>query len=328
MVKAGIVSPDYSEGGEADDAAPPPAIFLTSFALLLLIFGVVAGLRGIDLGQSTATMVACGAILLFGLPHGSLDLELLRNREAQIGLVLPVLLGMYLTLAALTYAAWLASPLAALMAFLVIAVIHFGEDWQACREPLLAYAIALGALAAPILTHREALAPLFAAIGDTHDATMLTTILMLLAPTALLAAGVACADLWSNGQRQLAVNGLIGLAAMLALPPVVGFAISFCLLHSPMHLRDNVREALTNAKEQRVSGRVIVVVTSLTLAALGIAALLFGLQPHVSGLDRLVSATFITLSVLTVPHMMMPKLCKLWSRRATLLPSRLNRACP
>ena len=71
---------------------------------------VAATLAGASLGGSAVSAGACLAMLVLGLPHGSLDLELIRSRRRHGGMgdVLAVL-TLYLGCAAAMVAVWRSS---------------------------------------------------------------------------------------------------------------------------------------------------------------------------------------------------------------------------
>lgn len=296
------------KGGGAASASSPVSFLFLSLAILAAASAAFALSAGADLTQALPTSAACLAILVFGLPHGSLDLELLSNGAAASRSTLIPLLTAYIALALATYALWAASPVLALLLFLVVSIIHFAEDWSACRSAMLAHALALATIAAPVLLHRAAIASLFATLAGDSRAAVLAQLLVLIAPMAVASALAACAALWHNGMRTLAVAAAVSVGAMLFLPPVIGFAIYFCLLHSPTHLRESVTRVLAQSRAPDRMVRTVLIMVALTLASLGIAAALFGVNTGFGVPDRLFSATFLTLSVLTVPHMLMPQL--------------------
>jgi len=62
-------------------AASPPGTVLPGprIMILALALALLAGMAGVPLASPVATAVACVALLVFGLPHGTLDLELIRE---------------------------------------------------------------------------------------------------------------------------------------------------------------------------------------------------------------------------------------------------------
>lgn len=261
---------------------------------------LTAGLLGAPLAGAGATGFACIILLLFGLPHGTLDLELIKT-EGQTASGLMVLLSVYLGLAAVMYGLWVAAPALALAAFIVIAIIHFSEDWEGSGSAFLAMGQAAAVLAAPTFLHRADLDAIFVSLTDREGARFITDGLTMIAPVAAVIGVGALIALWSSGRKTQAVAGSIVLIGMVLLPPIVGFALYFCLFHSPRHLSQSL-----NAVRLPRGQAWLWVILPLTFAAFAIAAAIYGVQARATPTDRLIAASFMTLSILTVPHMMAP----------------------
>lgn len=290
--------------------APAVAILLALFAARLLPTG------------SAATNAACAAILVFGLPHGSLDIETIKRQGAADPARVPWVLLLYVGLAAATYILWRVHPVAALGAFVVIAVVHFAEDWDAVGSPFLAQGMAAALLCAPSFGHIEDMASLFVALTGAPEAATLAEIMRLVAPVAMAVAAVALVALRQRGEHALALAGAAALAGMTFLPPAIGFAAFFCLFHSPRHFR-----AAVSGLADLDPGRRRLIAAALTLAALGIAALLFASEMRGDASARLVASSFMTLSILTVPHMAVPVIMAfLDARRARSTPQEIPHA--
>ena len=254
----------------------------------------VAG-EGVNLGSNAATILCCIAILLLGLPHGALDLVALLDARSTARAV-----AVYLALAGAMAALWWAAPGVALLTFFAIAVGHFGEDWPG--PGVVAHGAALALLAAPLLFHRGEIDTLFAIIVGPRAILPLADSLLLVAPVAIAAGLTGCALLWSAGHRILAASSVASLVGMIMLPPLAGFALSFGLFHSPRHFARGLAEIGARPWQLPV------------VAASG-AALLPGIVVGLLGPPGLLYAgvirsTFVILSVLTVPHMMMPKISR------------------
>ncbi len=265
------------------------------------------------LAGAAATTAGCFALLLVGLPHGTLDLELIKRGGGRVST--PVLL-LYLSLAAAMYALWRVAPLAALVAFLLTAALHFAEDWREVDQPFLAQGAAVALLTAPALAHHAELAALFVALSGAERAAVIADVMLMLAPVGLAVAAVAAARLWATGRRPQAIVTAAALGAMVALPPVIGFALFFCVHHSPRHLRE-----AWGSLARAGPGRYASVVGGLTVAAFGIAAGLFALEARADVAAQVVAASFMTLSILTVPHMAVPAIL---ARRGRLGPGPLE----
>ncbi len=273
-----------------------PSIRFQAFAVATLIFLYVS--VG-TLGGGASTIFATVAILVFGLPHGTLDLEIIKRERSTSRLGISALLLLYLGMAGGMAAVWQFAPVMALAAFLVVAVVHFAEDWPELKSAFLAQGMSIALLTAPALFHLAELEVLFAAVTGRSDAAFLANFMLLLAPTSMAVACVSAWTLWRTGNRDQSCVAALSLAGMIALPPVIGFACFFCLSHSPRHLGTALAQLNFSARSRWV-------VPLVTLAALGIAALLFNGAVHADLPARFVSACFMTLSLLTVPHMAMP----------------------
>lgn len=272
-------------------------------AAMLLVSLYIAGY---DLGGGTATHLACLAILVFGLPHGTLDLELFKRSRAGGAVPMPMLLILYLGLAGCMYLLWQAAPTVALCAFLLIAIIHFAEDWREVGTPFLAQGMAIATLTAPTLRHLAELEDAFVALSGTEAARVVAQFMLLLAPASLAIATVTIVRLCQLGLRTQAVAATVTLAGIMLLPPVIGFALFFCIYHSPRHLR-SAWWALSGTSSRSH------VVAGLTAAAFAISAILFLLEARTDLTSQAIAASFMTLSVLTVPHMAVPMLLALFS---------------
>jgi hypothetical protein len=129
---------------------------------------------------------------------------------------------------------------------------------------------------------------------------------VLVAPVALVSGivGAVVIDRAAKG-----FETMVALAGMILLPPVIGFALFFCLSHSPVHFTS----AVTSVKN--VGGSCWQVkALAVTLAAIGISVLIFLDWASASTTDGIITASFVTLSILTVPHMLVPHIVSTFAR--------------
>lgn len=293
---------------------PVPSLIVTQLGVTVAAVSFQAA--GVAM-TGVATPVACALLLIFGLPHGTLDLELLRRRDDD-GAGLGLLLTAYMVCAAAMYLLWQAAPIAALAVFMVIAFEHFAEDWTAMGSRFCASGTALAVIALPALLHRDEIAGIFATLAGT-SATVLADLLLLAAPIAGLIALSGVGLLWQRQSRSLAIGLAAAMVAELLLPPVVGFAVFFCFVHSPAQLRASL--ATITMPSRQAWWRVIV---PLTLAALLLATAIGAAAVRAATFDGSnisiwLHAAFVTLSVLTLPHMAVPHLARVY-RRARYAP--------
>lgn len=298
-------------GPDAGFSSPPGSPFLLVAQLLVTAAAIGSQAAGVLGGGITP--LACALLLLFGLPHGTLDLELLRRRDNE-GAGLGLLLTAYGACAAAMYLLWQAAPLVALAVFIVIAFEHFAEDWSAMGSRFCANGTAFALIALPALLHRDEIADIFAILGG-RSAAALADLLLLAAPIAGLIALSGVGLLWQRQSRSLAIGLAAAMVAELVLPPVIGFTIFFCFVHSPAQLRASL--ATIKMPSQQAWWRVIV---PLTLAALLIATAIGAAAIRAATFDGSnisvwLHAAFVTLSVLTLPHMAVPHLARVYRAR-------------
>ena len=143
-----IASPADQETPAAASVSRSPGLVALAVAALLFFHWTGGTLRG-----SGPTMAACLAILLFGLPHGTLDLEIIKRERGASRSGMVGLLGAYLALAAAMATLWQLAPVGALSVFIVVAVVHFAEDWTDLGSAFLAHGMAIALLTAPALLH-------------------------------------------------------------------------------------------------------------------------------------------------------------------------------
>ncbi|WP_241659678.1 Brp/Blh family beta-carotene 15,15'-dioxygenase [Sphingomonas glacialis] len=206
-----------------------PAYWIAATAL------IGAALLGVPLGQPAAV---AGATLVFiggGLPHGAYDIALLRRSVALGRSGMGLAVGGYAAIALLMVVLWMTVPLVALVLFLAVASVHFGEDWQMLEEPLLRFAAGAAVIAAATIGHPAEVSALFVAMSDPR-AAVIAQIITAAAPVALLVTAIGIAAAWRDGSRHWAAAMALCFALLLVLPPVAGFALFFVFLHSPRHL--------------------------------------------------------------------------------------------
>jgi len=288
------------------DAIAPAARGLTLRAAPLATVASLTGLVAVsafapESFAAHGTVVALAAIVVLGLPHGAMDIRAIRSgfRLGVRGTAAVLLL--YLAAGGAAGAAWIVSPVAALLLFLAVATVHFAEDWQTPDAPVLALALPLAIFSAGAMRDRGAYDAIFIAMTGSDGAAAATSLLIVLGPLAH-AAGLAAVLLMArSGDAWRAVAGAACVAAMWVLPPVAGFAVYFAFFHSPLHLRE-VAFSLTEARTGAVCEGI-----ATFAAAIGLILLLSAAMETAHGFPAMGSAIFVALAILTVPHMVVPR---------------------
>lgn len=248
-------------------------------------------------------LCALTAIILLGVPHGALDMEIARSAlRATLGRIWPILFSIpYLFLSALVLFCWRWAPVPTLAAFLAASVWHFGSEDS--RPGTLLEPLALGGLpiAVAVLAQPAATATLFgtvAAVPMTRSPDWLTASALVWLVPALL---------WLVDRlrsRELATLRvpLLLVAAFTLLPPLTAFAIYFVFRHAPAHVAALFRNPIRAPRIRDVRSviRYSLPTTALTLVLGGLLWRFY--QGPVD--QRLLCLTIQALAALTLPHML------------------------
>ena len=259
----------------------------------------------IDLG--TWNLIGLAGIVLIGLPHGALDGAVAMH----LGIVqrfsdLARFMIVYIALAALVVVTWTVAPSISLILFLIISLLHFGAGDVKNGQGSLGFteALAHGGLAIVGISqfHRGEVNEIFAYLTNRDTATVWLAIDIL--TVGVIAAVITCIvqasknPKWATTVLELLLLGIIYAIA----PPLLGFAIYFCCVHSARHFRKiyaTIKETVTsgNIKNQAI------LFTVISWIAAGVAFWMFA--DFADPGPTIMRITFIGLAALTVPHMIL-----------------------
>ena len=252
----------------------------------------------------TLNLIALLSVVFIGLPHGAMDGALAvhfgwMGRPAKTA----VFLLAYVGLAALVVAAWAVAPVLSFIAFLAISTYHFGRGDATSRifgrgtvESIARGGVVIGGISQ---FHRTEANDVFLTIvgADTTGVWFFLDGLVIFA-----AACIVETLLFKEQQERTAFGFEIGALSLLfmAVPPLVGFAVYFCFVHSFRHfssMRSVLQSTVSNLRITQTT-----VVFSLLTWAFGLVVLAqqsasIGVEP------ALLKVVFIGLAALTVPHM-------------------------
>jgi len=264
----------------------------------------VAELGSLD----TTSMIALCAIVFVGMPHGAMDgaMALHLGWMNNIFDAFKFLIG-YIALSALIVIVWQILPVLSLILFLAISIWHFGrgDTIEGSSFPKMATeSISRGGLVIVGISqfHRDESNRIFRFLvdGDTTyvwyflDAALILTAVSIIICTYLIA-----------NMRRLGIlySELIVLSVIFSLsPPLLGFAVYFCLFHSLRHVRNMMPILKDSLSGLQISKMTIYL--SLATWIVGIFAILQFSNP--SNLEPvIIKIVFIGLAALTVPHMVL-----------------------
>ena len=261
-----------------------------------------------SVGFDLLSLVALAAIVIIGLPHGAFDgavalaLGYGKTLKSMVGFVVT-----YVAISLLVVLFWLTFPVIALLLFLAISAVHFGigdsQSGAFLQRGIQSLAHGGLVVVGVSLMHRPEVDLIFAHLvaGET---SMLWTALSIAAyglATIFLAYAVLA---YRQPKLRLRFGELAGLAlAYYLLPPLVGFALYFCLVHSVRH----VCHLWTDLRDSAYGGRRMLPLAVLfTVASWLAATVTLGLIPATETPDgAILRVVFIGLAALTVPHMVL-----------------------
>jgi len=251
-------------------------------------------------------LVGLLAVDFIGLPHGAMDGALAihlgwMNRPLKA----TTFLLAYVGLAALVVGLWLIVPTMGFLMFLAISMFHFGRGdiVPRAKEHMLAEVLMRGGLvlAGISLFHRTEVNSIFEVLigSDTEIVWLFLQAVGVL--TIVLIPYVIISK--SKQERTASSVEVIGLLALFAIaPPLLGFAIYFCGVHSVRHFK-HMGTMLKSTLQQFQVTRTTVIFSLMTWAVglpiLANQSASVGLEP------ALLQVIFIGLAALTVPHMIL-----------------------
>ena len=247
------------------------------------------------------------AVLLLGVPHGAYDGWLLAERFGSRRRVAGAA-GVYLLAVVAVFIAWSWAPSGALLAFLALSVFHFGRGdtvaapWRVPR-PLGVLArgawVVLGPLAAGGAELAFVLESILRDAGAA--AAMIEGARTAFVPLAILYGGTALvAAVRGDGrERGSVLLEAVALGAVIALaPPLVAFAVYFCLWHSMRHVLSIRQRQVRWADFVRRSAPAVVGTVALAAGA-GL------LLPQAPAARTLAYDLFVGLATISVPHVVL-----------------------
>ena len=259
----------------------------------------------IDIGAWN--LVGLAGIVLIGLPHGAFDGAVamhlgMVNRFSSLARFVII----YVALAALVVVTWMIAPSISLILFLTISMLHFGAGDVKNGQGGLAFseALAHGGLAIIGISqfHRSEVDEIFAYLINQDTAAVWLVIDVL--TVAVIAAIITCVvqaskdPRWSTTVFELLLLGFVYAIA----PPLLGFAIYFCCIHSARHFKKIYSSIKQTVSSSNIKNQAILF-TTISWVAAGMAFWLFA--DFANPGPTIMRITFIGLAALTVPHMLL-----------------------
>jgi Brp/Blh family beta-carotene 15,15'-monooxygenase len=273
----------------------------------------------------------CLSVMILGIPHGAMDHRVAQSlmKSWTYSKWVPLFVTGYLGFAGVMLWGWYVAPVMALLVFLLISALHFGlgdleqqpgtiREWSRGIVAFTRGAIPIGL---PIVFHFKQVSALFSwlmPVGNASIRLPMSEIYWVAVAVAIPAFSIQCLlaikrrdwiDLW-----ELCLLGFV----FYGMPPLIGFAIYFGMWHAPRHLielaiwrgQQSQGKSVDDAEESRFLMRgfwhVSLEAIPLTLLTWAVMALgWYILRKHTSVDASTVRVIFVSLSALTVPHMIL-----------------------
>jgi Brp/Blh family beta-carotene 15,15'-monooxygenase len=146
-------------------------LFALPVATLLLV--IIDRFWG-GMNSTHVNMLAAVAIVIAGIPHGTLDVEIAAAHFGQKGITGKIgIIGGYLFCAAFMVFLWILLPELALISFLIISIVHFSRDWRGGVDPFLAMMVGWALVALPALASPDDVAMIFAALTGSNNGAVI-----------------------------------------------------------------------------------------------------------------------------------------------------------
>jgi len=264
---------------------------------------LVSGL--VELG--ILNLIGLAGIVMIGLPHGAYDgavaihLGIIKRFSSFVKFMI-----IYVALAALVVAIWLIAPIISLIIFLTISMLHFGAGDIKNGQGVLGFseALAHGGLAIVGISqfHRSEVDEIFSYLINS-DTTYVWLAIDILTVATIFAIITCVLQALNNSKWSVTVLELLLLGIVYAVaPPLLGFAIYFCCVHSARHFRKIYASIKQSVSTTSIRNQAILF-TSISWIAAGIAFWMFA--DFANPGPTIMRITFIGLAALTVPHMLL-----------------------
>lgn len=275
---------------------PPVAVAPLLFALPILAASLMLPWQG-------QWVCAVALIVVLGVPHGALDVEigrtLLRDRVGWAWF--PLFAVPYLTLVVVILVAWRLVPEFTLAGFLALSVWHFGTE-ETGRGGLPALALGGLPVALPVLLQPTATAGVLSAISTVPFAAPPNWLVWASWLWLPLMVAWMLRTLSLGRERFLIVPFALSIG-FAVVPPLVAFTLYFVVVHAPAHTSALIAHP-TRAPRVRDSASAWWRALPTTILTVLIGTALWFVtsgEPAV----RLVCVTLQLLAALTVPHMLL-----------------------
>lgn len=251
-----------------------------------------------ELSTEIQLLILSPIILFMGVPHGALDIVFARQFvgiQTIIGWCLFLLA--YVLGSALVVGLWWVAPGIFLTTFLLISAFHFSGDPEGKTSTLFRMLYGGSVILCPLVLHQLEVIEIFTYLAGLKNAQIIVAVLKWGVWPWILA--ILIVAFTSAKQAPLRSFELISVAAlMIFAPPLLGFTLFFCCMHSARH----VLRTRDYSYEGSLGSLLRIATWPMAITVAGIAVAWWfsdGIPLDI----KLAQLLFVGLAALTVPHM-------------------------
>ena len=241
-------------------------------------------------------MLAMGLIVLFGVPHGALDVLFARQTYGLTNYTswLKFLVA-YVAAAIAIVLTWVIIPNVFFIIFLMLSLIHFSDDLNIRGINLTKMTYAASIIVMPSLFYSAELINFYSMIIDFHVAKSLVHLCQfLIYPIALM---LIIQFLSKKIELRTKIEIFSVVLIMSVITPVVAFALYFCFMHSARHV---IRSVFFLNEFTKRTFLIALIVPTISVIIIGT---IIGMITFTQSIETdLIRIIFIGLAALTVPH--------------------------
>ena len=255
---------------------------------------------------------ALAAVVVIGVPHGAFDGAV----ASHLGLAATwrrtaLFIMAYLGIAALALGVWMLFPVPSLCAFLAYSLVHFGlgdlrpADVTLPQVQRYLKIFLYGGLSIVLIPamHWQDVSALFKMLTGGVEVEILGQVMRYLGITwGVLFIWFSVMVLRGKQDKFSLTELYLTAIMMVLLPPLVGFAIYFCAIHSRKHFQ-LIWQKLWQTNDSKPLLKLAII---FSLASWLMMAIAIALETNLGDFDgAVIRVVFIGLSCLTIPHMML-----------------------
>ena len=273
-------------------------ILLTNLSLICWTFTVVVP-NFFNLGIQLVLLLV--TVTIIGIPHGYFDFLIAKKLFSKYSYWLQKFIVIYLSISVAYLLIWVLSPAFALIAFLLMAIYHFGQEEteEICdNSKLLLISLGSVPVLAPVLFQTNEVFSLFNILLNQQIASPSFSLAVKYFYIFLLAIIILL-----ESKKLLPLYSLL-IINFIYLPPLISFILYFCFHHSIRHYLQSLSDSNLFPKLISIKN---ITIFFLILTILFTAGSIYLLSVYSSfSLEEIViKYIFISLACLTLPHLLL-----------------------